>query len=64
MRLRYNENNLVQDFHFLKQTSTGSWDSKSPTDVNDEYVNFNPTLDEWNMKHNYNSDTVYFAVSI
>lgn len=64
MRLRYNENNLVQDFHFLKQTSTWSWDSKFPTDVNDEYVNFNPTLDEWNMKHNYNSDTVYFAVSI
>lgn len=66
MRLHYNENTMnVDGFHFLKQTNTGSWDEKYTTSINNEHKNFNPTLDSWAGMdaYNYNSETIYFAVS-
>ncbi len=66
MRLSYNEETLkTEHMHFLKQTNTGSWDEKHESSVNYEHKNFNPTLDSWSGMdgNNYNSDTIYFAVS-
>lgn len=66
MRLGYNEETLnTEHMHFLKQTNTGSWDEKYTTSVNNEHKNFNPTLDSWTGMdgNNYNSETIYFAVS-
>ena len=66
MRLSYNEETLnTEHMHFLKQTNTGSWDEKYTTSINNEHKNFNPNIDSWaNMDgNNYNSKTIYFAVS-
>ena len=66
MRLGYNEETLkTKHMHFLKQTNTGSWDEKYTTSINNEHKNFNPTLDSWAGMdgNNYNSETIYFAVS-
>ncbi len=61
MRVRYDTNGKINDFHFMKQTSLGSWCEHFPENSSDEFENFNPITNHWTR--GYNSDTVIIAVS-
>lgn len=51
----------IDDYHFMRQSNTGSWCDKMMATCSSEHTNFNPTTDNW--PYGFDSPTYYFAVS-